>query len=50
MSKIERRSFIKSGLAGGIALSAAPAILHANEDRSIKLGFIGIGGRGTGLL
>ena len=50
MITIERRSFIKNGLAAGIALSAAPAILHANDDRPVRLGFIGIGGRGTGLL
>lgn len=49
-NNIERRTFIKNSVTAGIALSAAPAILRGKDDRNIKLGFIGIGGRGTGLL
>ena len=37
-------------MAAGIALTAAPAILQGKDNRKIKLGFIGIGGRGTGML
>ncbi|MDA0348993.1 MAG: Gfo/Idh/MocA family oxidoreductase [Verrucomicrobia bacterium] len=49
-NKIERRTFIKSGVAASLALSAAPAYLQGKDDRNIKLGFIGIGGRGAGML
>ena len=49
-TKIARRDFIKSGVAAGISLSGTPAILQGKDDREIKLGFIGIGGRGTGML
>ncbi|MCF7850022.1 MAG: hypothetical protein K9M45_14305, partial [Kiritimatiellales bacterium] len=47
---IRRRTFINKGIAAGISLSAAPAILHGKDDRRVRLGFIGVGGRGTGLL
>ena len=49
-NQIERRDFIKTSVAAGLALSAAPAILKGQDDREVKLGFIGIGGRGTGML
>ena len=49
-NKIERRTFIKNSIAAGIVLSAAPAFTQGKDDRRVKLGFIGIGGRGTGLL
>ena len=48
--KIERRDFLKSGVAAGLALSTTPAILKGQDDRMVNLGFIGIGGRGTGML
>lgn len=49
-SSMNRRSFIKNSTAAGMAISMAPAILQGKDDRRVKLGFIGVGGRGTGLL
>ena len=53
--KVDRRSFIRKSTEGGIALSLASmtapalgAVLGANER--IRLGFIGVGGRGSSLL
>jgi hypothetical protein len=47
---MKRRTFLKSQAIAGITVSAAPAILQGKDDRRVRLGFIGIGGRGTGLL
>ena len=47
---MERRTFIK---AGGLAAGAmaVPSILHAqNAGQKIKMGFIGVGNRGTQVL
>ena len=49
-SGMDRRTFMKNGTAAGIALAMAPAILRGQDDRRVKLGFIGVGGRGLGLL
>ena len=49
-NKINRRTFIKKNTAAGIILSLSPSILHGKDDRKVRLGFIGVGGRGTGLL
>ena len=46
-----RRSFLKSSIAAGAALTTPLAIarsLHAAGDASIRIGLIGCGGRGTG--
>ena len=42
-----RRDFLKAG-ALGTALSGFPSILSAQSTKSIKVGLIGCGGRGTG--
>lgn len=49
-SHMNRRTFIKSSTAAGFAFSMAPAIVTGKDDRRVKLGFIGVGGRGGGLL
>ncbi len=49
-NSIKRRKFIKQGATAAVFISAAPSILHGKDDRRVKLGFIGVGGRGTGLL
>jgi len=49
-SKLNRRQFVKSGTAAGVALAMVPNILKGKDDRKVRLGFIGVGGQGTGLL
>jgi len=49
-SNLNRRQFVKSGAAAGVALAMAPNILRGKDDRKVRLGFIGVGGQGTGLL
>jgi predicted dehydrogenase len=46
---MNRRSFLRASLAAGAGLAIAPGVLSA-EGRSIKLGVIGTGSRGTGLI
>ena len=48
--KMDRRSFVKTGAAAGVILKAAPAFAGGRDDRRVRLGFIGVGGRGTSLL
>ncbi len=52
MSKIiNRRNFIKAGAAAGLALTMIDNIhLSGEDDKKVRLGFIGVGGRGTSLL
>jgi predicted dehydrogenase len=58
-SKLNRRKFLKNGLAATIGLTAFPAVLPASvfpgnnrimPNDKINLGFIGVGGMGTGHL
>jgi predicted dehydrogenase len=50
MSDLNRRAFVTSGAAAVAALAGAPAVLRGVDDRTVRLGFIGVGGRGTELL
>lgn len=49
---MNRKDFIKKSTAAGIGLSITPSlnILKGVDDRKIRLGFIGVGSRGTGHL
>ena len=47
---VNRRDFIKTGAAAGLAVTFAPNILRGKDVRKVRLGFIGVGGQGTGLL
>jgi predicted dehydrogenase len=49
---LNRREFIKKNTIAGIGLAFAPSILHASlrPSEKIRLGFIGVGGRGTWLM
>ena len=48
---INRRAFLKAGLAGTVTLAAGPAALGVQgANDSISIGCIGVGGRGTALL
>jgi predicted dehydrogenase len=49
---LDRREFIKKNTIAGIGLAMAPTFLHAAvpAEEKIRLGFIGVGGRGTDLL
>ncbi len=49
---LNRREFIKKNTIAGIGLAMAPSFLHAAvpSEEKIRLGFIGMGGRGTDLL
>jgi len=48
--KINRRSFVEGGAAAGVVLSMVPTVLSGQDDRRVRLGMIGVGGRGTDLL
>ena len=50
MVKMSRRKFTKTGLMAGLALATGGAVASGRETRKVRLGFIGVGGRGTGLL
>jgi hypothetical protein len=48
---MERRAFLQASVAAGAALAMSPALAQAEPDRqTVRLGVIGVGGRGTGLL
>ena len=47
---IDRREFVKTGLAAGLAVTMSPMAVMGQEGKKVRLGFIGVGGRGTGLL
>ena len=47
--EMNRRSFMKNSLIASTAGVLMPNILKASPERHVKLGFIGVGGRGTGL-
>jgi predicted dehydrogenase len=51
MSALERRDFIKgaAGVAAGLA-GMPPLLLRRRDDRTVRLGIIGTGGRGRSLL
>ena len=52
MTKPTRRNVMKMALGGGVALmmgNAATALAQSNEKK-VRIGFIGVGDRGTGLL
>ncbi|MEX0680529.1 MAG: Gfo/Idh/MocA family oxidoreductase [Balneolales bacterium] len=59
--KINRRNFVKKAALAGVASAVvskegvtktieAPAVLKGQDDRIVRLGFIGVGGMGTNLL
>lgn len=50
VKEINRRNFIKTSATAGLAVSVAPNILLGQDDRRVRLGFIGVGKQGTGLL
>lgn len=48
---MDRKKFIKTSSAASIGLSIVPfSILKDQDDRKVRLGFIGTGSRGTGHL
>jgi predicted dehydrogenase len=48
---MNRRDFIKTGAAVGIALTVGPNIrILGKDDRKVRLGFLGVGGQGTNIL
>ena len=52
-SKTDRRDFLKTGTAAGLAGLAVPLLgsaVHAAGNDTIKVGLIGCGGRGTGAM
>ena len=50
LKEINRRKFIKTSAVAGLAVSVAPNIILGQDDRRVRLGFIGVGRQGTGLL
>ncbi len=51
MSSIDRRDFLKGGAGAAMALSGiSPNILMGQDDRTVRIGIIGVGGRGRSLL
>jgi len=50
-NNINRKDFLKTTAFTGLGLSIAPfSILKGNDDRTISLGFLGVGSRGSGHL
>ena len=52
-NRIDRREFLKAGVGTGVALPAvggATASAWASPDQPVRLGIVGVGGRGTSLL
>jgi predicted dehydrogenase len=49
---LNRREFIKKNTIAGLGLAMSPSILHAAlpPEEKVRLGFIGMGGRGTWLM
>ncbi|MCK4966583.1 Gfo/Idh/MocA family oxidoreductase, partial [bacterium] len=48
---MNRRTFVKTGVAAGLAMTMTRNIrLFGTEDKKVRLGIIGVGSRGTGLL
>jgi predicted dehydrogenase len=48
---MDRRDFVKGGAGAAMALSGiAPGILMGRDDRKVRIGIIGVGGRGRSLL
>ncbi len=45
-----RREFMKTGAVVGLAATVAPNVLRGRDDRKVRLGFVGVGSQGTGLL
>jgi predicted dehydrogenase len=50
MTGIERREFVKGAASVAVGLAGVPTLLRGQDDRMARLGLIGIGDRGTGLL
>lgn len=51
MEKINRKDFLKRSAAAGVGLSLSPfSVLQGKDDRTVSLGFLGVGARGTGHL
>lgn len=47
--KISREKFIKTTSLAGVGMATMPfSILRGKDDRKVNIGFIGVGGRGTG--
>jgi len=49
-SNVNRREFIKACALSGVAATVSASTLRGKDDRKVRLGFIGVGGRGSGLL
>ncbi len=50
-TNMNRRDFIKTGAAVGLAATMSRSIrLFGQDDRKVRLGFVGLGSQGTGLL
>ena len=48
-SIINRRDFVKSGAAAGLGLAAGQrALAHPPSMETVRVGFVGVGGMGTG--
>ncbi len=49
--QINRRNFIKTSASAGFTMAYAPNILFGQQDnRKVRIGFIGVGSQGTNLL
>ncbi|OHB66620.1 MAG: hypothetical protein A2V70_00765 [Planctomycetes bacterium RBG_13_63_9] len=53
VNRIVRREFLAQGMAAASAVVATPLLQRAaaaEEEKPVRLGFVGVGGRGTGLM
>ncbi len=49
-TKIHRRDVLRAGVAAGLTAGMAPAVIAKPTPKPIRLGVVGVGGRGTHLL
>lgn len=50
-TQMDRKKFIKSSVATGLAVSLAPNLIFGgNSKKKVRIGFIGVGSQGTNLL
>ena len=48
--KVDRRDLLRCGAAAGLAGGRAPSVSALTKPKPVRLGFVGVGSRGTHLL
>ena len=50
MAGLDRRGFIAGAVGAAVGLTGVPSVLRGRDDRFVRLGIIGTGGRGRSLM